>query len=69
MYYGVSHYVSRHYRVLVSAVCEAAPPRSSRDGSIIFGLGFDDKILPIYTRRWTVTTGTAHPCVVYVWSI
>ena len=26
--------------------------------------GFDDKILSVYMRGWSMTTGTAHP---YVW--
>ena len=45
-------------------VCRACPPRGRRDDNKDTSPGFDDKILPVYMRGRSVTTGTPHACVV-----
>ena len=49
-------------------ICNCLPRRSSRDDNKYSVRAFDGKVLPVYTIRGKVATGTAHPCVVYVGS-
>ena len=60
--------MSRRYLVYAST-CVGLPPREVVVMITKTGPGLDDKIRPVYMRKWSVTTSTAHPCVGYVWSL
>ena len=54
-----------YFGICLSTVFETSSPRGSGDDKM-GSAGFDEKIMPVYVRGWSVTTGTAHPCVVFV---
>ena len=49
MYYGVLHYVSRHYLVYASRSAEGCPTEAVVM-TIRYDPGFDDKMLSVYVR-------------------
>ena len=68
--FGVSYIMG--FRIVCRGViwymprqCVRLPPREVVV-MIRYSPGFDDKILPVCMRGWSVTTGTAHTCVVYM---